>query len=106
MRAARFSLALSVTLLIVVLASCGGGGGGAPAQPSPAPPAAPTFTPTTTLAVETGNNTSAADSFVAQTNGNLNAGSVNKASITSLLYPGSTTMILHIWSPGSADQVT
>jgi len=103
MRAARFPRAVSVTLLVLVLVSCGGGGSGAPSPPSP-PPANPTFTPTTTFTAETGNNTSAADSFVAQTNGNTKAGNVSKASIRSLLYPGSTTKIFaHMvaWFGGS-----
>ena len=103
MRAARSPQAISVTLLVLVLVSCGGGGSGAPSPPSP-PPASPTFTPTTTFMAETGNNTSAADSFVAQTNGNTKAGNVSKASIRSLLYPGSTTKIFaHMvaWFGGS-----
>ena len=104
MRAARFPQVLGVILLIVVLAGCGGGGGEAVAPPSPAPPATPAFTPTTTLAAETGNNTSAADSFVAQTNGNGNAGNVSKVAIRSLLYTGSTTKVfahLVAWFGGS-----
>ena len=103
MRAARFPQAISVTLLVLVFVSCGGGGSGAPSPPSP-PPASPTFTPATTLTAETGNNTSAADSFVAQTNGNTKAGNVSKASIRSLLYPGSTTKLfahLVAWFGGS-----
>src|SRR5690349_10358449 len=103
MRAVRFPQAISVTLLVLVFVSCGGGGSGAPSPPSP-PPASPTFTPTTTLTAETGNNTSATDSFVAQTNGNANASNVSKTSIRSLLYPGSTTRLfahLVAWFGGS-----
>jgi PKD repeat protein len=44
-------------------------------------------TPDTTLAVETGNNTSAANSFQAQSNGNLGASNISKAQIKSQLYP-------------------
>ena len=44
--------------------------------------------PTTTLAQETGNNTSAANSFQSQTNGNLGATNISKVAIKSLLYPG------------------
>jgi PKD repeat protein len=51
------------------------------------------FKATTTLATETSNNTSAANSFVAQTNGNIEATNISKAPIRSLLYPGSTTKI-------------
>ena len=63
-----------------------------------------TITPTTTLAAETGNNTSAADSFVQQTNGNAGAANVSKLPIRTLLYPGSTTKIFaHLvgWFGGS-----
>src|ERR1700756_1279317 len=60
--------------------------------------------PTTTLAAQTANNTSAADSFLAQSNGNAAAGSVSKVDIHSLLYPGATTKIyahLLLWFGGS-----
>ncbi|HEU5404236.1 MAG TPA: PKD domain-containing protein [Terriglobales bacterium] len=50
-------------------------------------------TPTTTLAKETGNNTSAANSFVSQTNGNIGAGNVSKAPLRTLLYSGAATKI-------------
>lgn len=52
-----------------------------------------TITPTTTLATETGNNTSAADTFTTQNNGNAGAANVSKVSLRTLLYPGSTTKI-------------
>lgn len=55
--------------------------------------------PTTTLTAETGNNTSTADTFVAQTNGNLGAGNVSKLPIRNLLYPGATTKIYAHWMP-------
>ncbi|HSK42547.1 MAG TPA: PKD domain-containing protein [Candidatus Binatia bacterium] len=48
---------------------------------------------TTTLAAETSNNTSAADSFATQTNGNIGATNISKAPVRSLLYPGSTAKI-------------
>ena len=51
------------------------------------------ITPTTTLAAETSNNTSAAGGFVAQSNGNLGAGNVSKLDIHSLLYPGAQTKV-------------
>ena len=51
------------------------------------------FKATTTLAVETSNNTSAANSFTNQTNNNVGATNISKAPIRSLLYPGSTTKI-------------
>jgi hypothetical protein len=49
--------------------------------------------PTTTLAAQTGNNTSAAPTFVTQSNGNLGAGNVSKVDVHSLLYSGETTKI-------------
>src|SRR5437588_6904363 len=52
-----------------------------------------TLAPTTTLGAETGNNTSAADSFSTQTNGNIGAGNISKQPIGSLLYPGSNTAV-------------
>lgn len=51
------------------------------------------FKATTTLAAETSNNTSAANSFSTQTNNNLGATNISKAPIRSLLYPGSTAKI-------------
>ncbi|HET9181912.1 MAG TPA: PKD domain-containing protein [Candidatus Angelobacter sp.] len=51
------------------------------------------FQANTTLAAETGNNTSAADSFVSQSNGNIGATNISKMPTRSLLYPGSTAKI-------------
>jgi len=56
-------------------------------------PVSITVNPTTTLSAETSNNTSAADSFVAQSNGNAGAGNVSKVATRTLLYPGSTAKI-------------
>ncbi len=61
--------------------------------------------PTTTLAAQTASNTSAANSFVGQTNGNAGAGNVSKVDIHSLLYPGATTKVyahLVLWFGGSS----
>jgi hypothetical protein len=56
--------------------------------------AADTFVvPTTTLAAQTGNNTSAVDSFVTQSNGNLGGANVSKINVHTLLYSGATTKI-------------
>lgn len=55
--------------------------------------AATTFTPTTTLSAETGNNTSAAASFATQTNGNIAGANISKVPMRTLLYPGSTAKI-------------
>lgn len=49
--------------------------------------------PTTTLKAETGNNTSAADTFTAASDGNAGAGNVSKVDTHSLLYPGNATNI-------------
>jgi hypothetical protein len=57
------------------------------------------ITPTTTLTAATGNNTSAADSFSTQTNGNLGAGNISKMPVRSLLYPGATTKIYAHFMP-------
>jgi len=60
--------------------------------------------PTTTVAALTSNNTSAANSFVKQSNGNQAAGNVSKSDIHSLLYSGATTKVyahLMVWFGGS-----
>ena len=60
--------------------------------------------PTTTLAIQTANNTSTAGSFLAQSNGNGAAANVSKVDIHSLLYPGATTKVyahLLLWFGGS-----
>ena len=48
---------------------------------------------TTTVTAETGNNTSAANAFLSQTDGNLGATNVSKVPTASLLYAGSKTRI-------------
>lgn len=57
------------------------------------------ITPRTTLAAETGNNTSAANSFSAQTNGNIGPTNISKVPIRSLLYDGANTRIYTHWMP-------
>ncbi len=52
-----------------------------------------TITPTTTVAKETANNTSASSAFVTQTNGNAGAGNVSKSPHNTLLYSGNTTRV-------------
>ena len=52
-----------------------------------------TLTPNTTLSAETGNNTSAANSFVTSTNGNMGAGNVSKEDVHKLLSPGLSAKI-------------
>jgi PKD repeat protein len=51
------------------------------------------FNPTTTLSVQTANNTSAASSFAALSNGDPAPGNVSKLATTNLLYSGATTAI-------------
>ncbi len=60
--------------------------------------------PTTTLAAQTANNTSAANGFVSQTNGNAGAGNISKVDVHTLLYGGATTKVyahLLLWFGGS-----
>jgi len=57
------------------------------------------ITPTTTLSAEAGNNTSAAPTFQAQSNGNAAPGNVSKVSTNSLLYGGSSTAIYAHFMP-------
>jgi hypothetical protein len=49
--------------------------------------------PTTTLAAQTTNNTSAAATFTTQTNGNRGAGNISKVDVHSLLYAGASTKV-------------
>jgi hypothetical protein len=49
--------------------------------------------PTTTLSAQTGNNTSAANSFTNQSNGNRGAGNISKVDVHTLLYSGATTKV-------------
>jgi hypothetical protein len=56
--------------------------------------------PTTTLAAQGANNTSAANSFTSQTNGNHGAGNISKVNVHDLLYSGATTKVyahLMVW---------
>jgi hypothetical protein len=59
-----------------------------------------TFVPTTTLSAQTSNNTSAADNFLNQSNGNMGASNISKVDVHTLLYPGATTQVfahLMLW---------
>ncbi len=87
-------LPLNVAVLVNLaglLAGCGGSSS-APSAPSNPLPAS-----TTTLQAETSNNTSAADSFAGQTNGNHRAGNVSQLPLRSLLYGGSDSKIYVTW---------
>lgn len=60
--------------------------------------------PTTTLAAQTANNTSAANSFSNQSNGNSGASNVSKVDVHSLLYSGADSKVLAhllLWFGGS-----
>src|SRR5215472_4913258 len=60
--------------------------------------------PTTTVTAQQASNSSAANSFSAQTNGNAGVSNVSKVDTHSLLYPGATTKIyahLLLWFGGS-----
>src|SRR5215472_15429015 len=85
----RCLAALGSLCLSCCLSACGGSGTPIPTGPIPSA--------STTLQAETGNNTSTANSFAAQTNGNAAAGNVSKLPISSLLYSGSTTKIYATW---------
>jgi hypothetical protein len=62
--------------------------------------------PTTTLAAQTSNNTSASNSFGSQSNGNRGAGNVSKVDVHTLLYSGATTKVYAHLLRGSADRIT
>jgi hypothetical protein len=60
--------------------------------------------PTTTLKALTTNNSSAANSFLAQTNGNTGSGNVSRTDVHSLLYAGANTKVyahLMLWFGGT-----
>jgi len=86
-----FSLAIMAGLATLLVA-CGNS-----SNPTSPPPTAPVSSAATTLQAETGNNTSTADSFARQTNGNVGASNVSKAPLQSLLYGGSNTKIYVGW---------
>jgi hypothetical protein len=66
------------------------------------PPPPPSWT--TTLAAQTSNNTSTANTFIAQSNDNLGAGNVSKVDTHSLLYTGATTEIYAELQPWFGDK--
>lgn len=80
------AVTLASACVALSLAACGGKVTGtikSPGSPSAVP------APSTTLQAETGNNTSAADNFTRQTDGNSGSGNVSKISLQSLLPAGS-----------------
>jgi len=88
-------ISLAGTCLAFSLTACGGGG--AKSAPTPSGPTSPVPEATTTLQAETSNNTSTADSFTRQTDGNTGAGNVSKLPLRSLLPGGSNTKMYVTW---------
>jgi hypothetical protein len=72
--------------------------------PRQTPPPVDPLPPTTSLGKQVQNNTSTADAFAKQPNGNLGAGNVSKVDIRTLLYPGSTTEIFAEIQPWFGDR--
>jgi hypothetical protein len=77
----------AITASLCLASLFAGCGGSTPSPSGPIPSAS------TTLNAETGNNTSTANSFAGQTNGNASASNVSKLPIASLLYSGATTKV-------------
>ena len=104
MRSTKF-----VSILLLCLAAVGcGANPGTQSKLFPASNPDPTSTSTSTSSSDvtalTVNNTSAANAFVNQSNGNLGANNVSKVNVHSLLYSGATTKILAhllLWFGGS-----
>ena len=85
----------AVVCLAVCLAACGS----SPHSSNLSPGATGTNTPSnssanTTVSAQIAHNTSAADNFPNQRNGNLGANNVSKVNVHSLLYSGATTKVL------------
>lgn len=93
----RFFACVAVLCLAVVAAGCGAGHAATNSTSSTGSSGtsgtAGTSSSVVQLSAETGNNTSAANSFQTQSNGNLGAGNVSKVNLHSLLYSGATTKI-------------
>jgi len=91
-----FYKVVAVVCLAVWLAACGSNQNASNLSAGTTSTTTPTFTSTTntTLRAQTANNTSAADNFPTQQNGNLGANNVSKLNVHSLLYPGARTKVL------------
>ena len=100
-------LVLLIALIAASLACGSSGERSSPASPGPSGPSTGgsgsgsggTPPTSTTLQAETGNNTSAADSFAGGTNGNTRPGNVSKVPINALLYSGANTKIYAHYMP-------
>ena len=86
----RIAISLASACVALALTTCSSVKTGSTSAP-------PGGTPTTTLQAETGNNTSAANSFTRQTNGNAGSGNVSKLPLRSLLPAGSNTKMYVTW---------
>ncbi|PYQ41491.1 MAG: hypothetical protein DMG99_11275 [Acidobacteria bacterium] len=98
----RHTKFVSILLLCAAAVGCGAGQG---AQSKLFPASTPSSNSNNNIAGLTDNNTSAANSFVNQSNGNLGANNVSKLNVHSLLYSGATTKIfahLMLWFGGSS----
>ena len=91
MKSTCFPRYFAVSALLLLAALLAGCGSSTPSPSGPIPAAS------TTVQAETGNNTSTANSFPGQKNGNAPASNVSKLAIASLLYSGATTKIYATW---------
>lgn len=74
--------------------ACGTGGNASKNGQSSSNSSSSSQTPTaTTLAAETGNNTSASSNFAGWSNGNITPANVSKVDVHKLLYPGATAKV-------------
>ena len=84
----RFCVSITCVFFVTFLAACGSH---TPSPTGPVPAAS------TTLQAETGNNTSTANSFAGQKDGNAPASNVSKLPIAPAMYSGATTPIYATW---------
>jgi hypothetical protein len=89
----RLSQFVAVLSLAPKLAGCGAGHPANSSSSNASGTSASASNSAAPLSAETGNNTSAANNFSDQSNGNLGANNVSKVDIHSLLYPGATTKV-------------
>lgn len=84
----------TILLAISVFTACGSSGAAEARGPAPGIGALPATSPNnTTVAAETGNNTSAASTYAKTANDNAVPGNVSKIPTNKLLYSGSTTKV-------------
>jgi len=83
-----------IAMLCVCLAGCGSSRTASNLNSSTNPSNPASLNTSTTVADQTENNSSAANNFASQSNGNIGANNVSKVNVHSLLYPGATTKVL------------